>query len=126
MMDMYWNDHVEIQELKGKVLLRVENLNDEIRFFTTDKEEYLMYHDQDCCESVYVEDINGDLDDLIGSPITMAEVQTEEKESEDGSGTWTFYRFATNKGYVTIRWLGESNGYYSESVSFAKMNKKEE
>jgi hypothetical protein len=82
-----------------------------------------MYHSQDCCESVYLYDIIGDLEDLIGSPILKASEESnnddiEGTQTSDDSHTWTFYHFATMKGYVTLRWLGESNGYYSEGVDF--------
>jgi hypothetical protein len=99
-------------------------MNDELFFYTADGDRYKMYHDQDCCESVYIEDVIGDLDDLIGSPITMAEDVVTRGRVRSGllmkAATWTFYKFATNQGYVTLRWLGTSNGYYSESVSFVE------
>lgn len=96
-----------------------------------------MLHVQDCCEAVYIEDIVGDLDDLVGSPILMAseevsdvnpdKILTQEDAEEDveedywrESETWTFYKFATIKGYVTICWYGTSNGYYSEGVSVVR------
>lgn len=114
---------VTVEELIDKTLLRIEQIgNDVIEFTCDDGTVYRMRHDQECCESVYVEDIIGDLTDLIGSPIIMAEEATGNEGPIGGdSFTWTFYKLATAKGYVTIRWYGESNGYYSESVDFMRL-----
>ena len=124
----------QITELLGKTLIAVEmEGNDILIFICNDGKKYIMHHPQDCCEHVSIEDINGDLQDLIGSPITLAEescsnelsaAQVLEKENSeyfyDESFTWTFYKLATTKGYVDIRWYGTSNGYYSESVYFVE------
>lgn len=118
-----------IGDLIGKTMVSVSQVdNDELRFTTSDGERFRLYHYQDCCESVEIEDVIGDLSDLVESPILMAEEVSHECENPEGvpekewqdSWTWTFYKLATVKGYVTIRWYGESNGYYSERVAFEK------
>jgi hypothetical protein len=116
----------KISELIGKTLTDIKDDADEIVFICDNGDRYKMYHDQDCCEQVTVDDINGSLNDLIGSPITQAKESTNSEDKEGrhlDSFTWTFYNLATVKGYVTIKWLGESNCYYSESVSFIKERK---
>ena len=115
------NVSVSFETLKGKVLKEIKSNYDEIDFVTVDGETYSMYHTQDCCESVSVESIVGELDDLIGSEILMAEESSESDSEASESGTWTFYKLATIKGYVDIRWYGSSNGYYSESVDLYKI-----
>lgn len=126
----------KFNELEGKILSEIKNNdNEELIFITSDGEEYKMWHEQDCCENVHIDDIVGDLSDLIGSVILKAsedsnsdnpkiEIFNEGKEnewkSEPESFTWTFYNISTIKGHVTIKWYGESNGYYSESVDFKK------
>lgn len=94
-----------------------------------DEEWYVMYHEQDCCECVSVDDINGDIRRLIGKPITLAESRSDDeleppKDDWDESYTWTFYALGTVKGYLDIRWYGTSNGYYSESVDFVQITNK--
>lgn len=154
---MSWYDQeVKMEELVGVIFksITVNEAKDEIIFVTDNDIELKMYHSQDCCEGVSIDDICGDLDDLLLTPITRSEEATntgtgETKYSyEDGvpnvttitgewpegvplpeynpeSYTWTFYKFSTIKGSVTIRWYGSSNGYYSESVRLVDVSASE-
>ena len=110
--------------MKGKTFVEVTGSvgSGEMLFVTATGERFMFAHQQDCCESVDINDIVGDLQDLVGEPLLLAEQVSGEtpvnfNEMDHESVTWTFYKFATRKGYVDVRWLGESNGYYSESVS---------
>ena len=102
----------------GRTFRKVFASPDEMIFEANDGTRFVFYHEQDCCETVRIEEIIGDLKDLTNRKL----LQAEEVSNADGpypraeSYTWTFYKFATNRGSVTVRWLGESNGYYSESV----------
>lgn len=78
-------------------------------------------------EGVSIEDMNRDLEYLIGTPILLAEenslkehtaeqlAEIEKEKEEQGedyysweeSFTWTFYKLATVKGHVDIRWYGQ-------------------
>jgi hypothetical protein len=114
---------MNINTLLGKILVKIDKKKDEQIIFEEDNgNKYIMYHRQDCCEGVNIESIDGDLQDLIGSPILLAEEVSSHENSYYESITWTFYKLATVKGYVTIRWFGSSNGYYSESVDFEEYN----
>ncbi len=101
----------------------------EIVIETQEGNVYKLYHEQDCCENVCVEDIDGTTSDLVGGLVLSAEEVSGETPSdyiwdyEPESYTWTFYKIATTKGSVFIRWLGESNGCYGEGVSFCDVNK---
>ncbi len=120
--------NVNFDSLIGKTIIKIEGLeknSDRVVFYTSDGNQYTMLHYQDCCESVEIYDINGDIEDLLNTPILKAEEYTSDKNPEgiipdfqDISYTWTFYTLATAKGYVDIRWYGTSNGWYSESVDF--------
>lgn len=109
--------YVDIDTMVGKTFTKVWSTND-VMVFENAVERYTFYHRQDCCETVGIEDINGDLEDLENLPLLMAREVSGETGDDNGaeSYTWTFYKFATFKGYVDVRWLGISNGYYSESV----------
>lgn len=109
-----------LSDLIGETVFeyKIEEHDDNyMTFLFTNGYELDMRHHQDCCESVEIEDIEGDLNNLIGRPLVLCEEASNTDPNAGESATWTFYRFATDQGYVTVRWYGSSNGYYSERVS---------
>lgn len=113
MYNDYKNKEAKFEDLIGKTITKIEGgLKDEKMIFTLNNgDKYQMIYYNDCCASCTVEDIAGDINDLIGSPILQAEEATS-KENPEGVKpeyqdlfTWTFYKLATIRGYLTIRWF---------------------
>lgn len=124
---------IKISDFVGETFHKVMVSRDktELSFVKDSGDRFLMYHEQDCCESVYLDDITGDLEDLEGSEILVAyesssnDCGTVTENNLEDSYTWTFYHLATQKGWVTLRWYGESNGYYSESIDIKEIKQKD-
>lgn len=104
-----------LSDIVGKTPVSIECGEDNIIFVLSDGMAVKFYHEQDCCEVVSIEDVNGDWADLIGAPLLVADERSEHGECGESS-TWTFYTFRSVKGSVDVRWYGQSNGYYSERV----------
>jgi len=95
-----------------------------IRF--TDGSYIQQEHVQDCCEDVSLYQVDGNIQKHIGATaIDFIKKSTTAEDAEvEEYGTWTFYTLITSKGYLDWRWLGESNGYYSEDVDSTFYEKK--
>ena len=116
-------------ELKGKTITSIQgsNSDDSDTIITTsDGSIYTLTHIQDCCEHVRVYGSVGNIDDVLNEEVIAAE-DTNPMDNPNApdykyyeSATWSQFRIVTNKGTFEIWWLGESNGYYSETVSVIK------
>ena len=113
---------VHFETLLGETLTSVKSSNDDEKILIkcASGRKFEIFHQQDCCENVRLEDVCGDLEDLVGSPIILAEEISNPPNSPEvvaASYTWTFYRLGTIRGACTFRWLGTSDGCYSERVT---------
>ena len=124
---------MDSSELIGKTIVKIIGTQGaaELIFICEDGSKYKMFHYQDCCEHVYLEDANN-LEAMLNSPITKVEIVTSdenppgiEKDYQD-CFLWTFYHFATANGSTTLRWYGISNGYYSVGVDFERLEEGED
>lgn len=125
-----YRDDISIASLLGETITEIQGMekgSEEVTFRSASGRSWCMWYEPDCCAGCDIEDVCGDVADLIGSPIVMAEDVSNDASlvpPQDPKGysaeseTWTFVKLATAKGYVTLRWYGSSNGYYSEEPSF--------
>lgn len=117
---------MNLSYIVGKTIKSVENADsgsERVVFNFTDGTACESYHSPDCCESVELHEVYGNVSDIIGQPILEADSdqdnEGEPKPSEYAdSWTWTRQRIRTAVGEVTFEWLGESNGYYGETPYF--------
>lgn len=116
-----------MNEFVGEVPVSItgcESGSDNICFTMKSGKVIRMFHYQECCESVSVEEVIGcEPQDLIGHEILSASEDSNGETSEYGDEQqWTFYTLRSHGGTMTIRWYGTSNGFYSTSVSIEVMN----
>lgn len=114
---------VNISCFVGEIFYKIDydREDNKLEFYSNNGYKYIMFHEQDCREEVFIDDIVGELEFLIDSIIIKSEEAVCKNKNKLGTETCTFYHLATSKGYVTLRWFGSSNGYYCEEVDIFKV-----
>ena len=128
------SDKEVFKKLEGRIIMSVTGKvgDEEVLIKTACGITFRLYHQHDCCESVNLHDVDGDLQDLVGHKVVLASMESNAgNEHDDATGeewrqkpseyseswTWTFVKIQSMGASLTMRWLGESNGYYGEEVS---------
>jgi len=104
-------------DLVGKTIVRGDMRKgaDKVWFETADGMLFtmFMYEDPMTEQAVWLEDVVGDMDIILNTEILKAEVVTRESQGDPASDwryqDWTYYKLATIKGYVDMRWCGVSS-----------------
>lgn len=112
-------------ELRGQTIRAITQLDDDQLIVRTDAAEFVVQHEQECCESVAITHKIGDPTALVGHTVTLAEEDNPDSpppgwdpnHSYNASHTWSVFILEAGGHRVEFWWLGESNGYYSETVN---------
>jgi hypothetical protein len=108
-------EYRELEAMVGETVIGIDFFNDrqsnlpkEVLITMKSGKQLRLHHDQDCCETVELVSIDGDICKLIGKPILSTE---------------TKITLRCDAETVIMRWIGESNGYYGEDVDFEILQK---
>jgi hypothetical protein len=105
--------HVDIDPEMDQILLTLDS-----------GVEIMIYHARDGCEHVVIEGTDGSWNNLLHKPILL--FQHDETRSEVHPHyeyrTDTTLTFTVDGASVINRWVGTSNGYYSEKVDIRELS----
>jgi len=120
---------IPFTELVGKTFEQVLVTDDEIYFINKERIDYKLYHDRECCEAVYIESIDGDIQKHLPQHEVLEARESYNRSNEPpenmnagdiDSYTWSFYTIRTMRDTFTIRFFGSSNGNYSETAQLVR------
>ena len=110
-----------LADMVGKTVtdIDVDRETNRILFTFDDGRQMMFYHDQDCCEFVRITSASGFLCEMRGR-VESVEVDIKSSGDDDGHRTETTYNFRIGTDAAIVQWIGDSNGYYSESVNLVE------
>ena len=123
-VELLQRNRVRFDVLVGEVLdaVDIDRKENQILLTTRSGRRFLVYHEQECCEKVAIFGQDGSFDKLIGKPIVEArDIAVDTGDDELDSQTTTTLVFRVDDQTVISRWVGDSNGYYSERVDIAEL-----
>ena len=115
------------EDMLGKTmkLVVVDEDEETVVLMAVDGEKYRFF--EDIHSGVRMDGVSGDLSNLVGSPLLVADERVESSSvriqglhEEWEFRTWTFHEFATAKGSVTVRWSSHTDGGCTGVVSRAR------
>lgn len=129
-MNTYWQD-AKMNDLLGETPIEVKrdeyDDNESVYFKMESGREFMLVHRQSCCESVHIESIDADTNLLLDFPIVTAYESYQSMDESNHadrfyeSGTWSFYHIGNRLNTLVIRFVGFSNGYYSETAQLMEL-----
>jgi len=110
--------------IPGLVGMSVTNIDidrekNEIMIHTECGRVFMLYHDQNCCESVKI--INHNKLHEIRGKLKDIDVYTLEEKRRHERKLTTKITFITTDRTEVVEWFGEDEGYYSLEVDFAEV-----
>lgn len=120
---MSWYDRklVDFDILIGETIVSISGMDTggvEVVIETASGRTFRMYHVQDCCENVYIDATYGCANSILNKVVDETTYFTDNYDGAYESGTISRFRIYCDGDYFEVKWIGTSNGYYGEGVSF--------